>query len=369
MKKLTCLSSVVVIASFSLPVIAQVTQPTNTLLLPVTAQPLPLKAEELPADPDAMPLKAGDRIRITVAGFPDLSGDQVILADGTIQLPMAGKIAVKGLAPSQTVALLTESLKPYVRRPHVGLSLLAASPMRISVTGEVLRPGPQLLSPRETQAANGGANAEQGMSPITLSDALILAGGIKPSADLKNITIRRPVTRSLIASSRIKGINQPLGDGGKLEISVNLWQAIQGGDLASNPRIYDGDEIIIAETKVAGAEQQTLLTSTIAPTRIVVQVAGEVVRGGQIEIAPTAGVSEAVAAAGGPTDKAKLQEIELYRTAPDGKVERQVVAFGKPSGPLRNGDLILVKKTGGSKVLDFLGRLLPPLSPLFYIFR
>lgn len=79
------------------------------------------------------PLKAEDRIRLMVAGFPDLSGEHTIATDGTLQLPMAGSIQVGGLTTTEAVARITQSLLPYVRRPQVGITILRRSPLRISV--------------------------------------------------------------------------------------------------------------------------------------------------------------------------------------------------------------------------------------------
>ena len=332
---------------------------TFTLALPSNSSSAQVQAAS--QDQDATPLKSGDRIRITIASFPDLSGEQVVLTDSTIQLPMAGKISVRGLTPAQAVTSITEALSPYVRRPQVGLSLMSLSPLRISVTGAVLHPGPRSVSPSDLQTSTINGRSQEG-SPVVLSDVLALAGGIKPEADLRNITIRRVVPTQMVA-----GVKS--AETARTEIAVNLWQAIQDGDLAQNPSIYDGDEIVIPTAPINQIDQQVLLSSTIAPTKIVVQVAGEVQKPGQLEISPTAGVNEAVAAAGGPTDKAKVKEIEIYRTAADGRIQRQTFEFGKTSISLRNGDVILVRKSGTSKALDFLGRIISPFTSLFYLFR
>lgn len=289
-------------------------------------------------------LKPGDRLNLTVAGFPDLSGEQMIMSDGTIQLPMVGVIGVAGLSSTQANAALTEALRPYVRRPQVALSVLSLSPLQISVTGEVLRPGPRTLSPAEAQA-----------DPITLSDALILSGGITPNADLRNIVIRRAALSGETASGQ--------------EVRVNLWQAIQQGALVADVPIYDGDEIHVPAAPVNQADQQLLLASTLAPDQITVQVAGEVNRPGQVEVSPTTGISEAVAAAGGPTDKADQDSLRLFRLSATGQLEQQTFEFGESSEPLRNGDLIVVEKSTADGILDTVGRLLPALNPLFLLLR
>ncbi len=307
---------------------------------------------------DIIPLKSGDRIRLTVVGFPDLSGEQIILSDGTIQLPMVGAISIAGLTPGNASDTITTALKPYVRRPQISIVLLALSPLRVNVIGEVLQPGPRTLEPSKNQTNSFGIPT---ISPITLSDAVSIAGGITPNADLRNITIRRTTVRSarpglpLVAS--------------RSEVKVDLWQVLKEGDLNGDPRLNYGDEIIIPTATLTTPDQQALLKSTFAPTRIRVQVAGEVQKAGQVEIAPNSSVSSAIAAAGGPTRDAKNNDILLYRNLPDGRVESQKFDFGKSSIALQDGDVIVVGEKGSSKILDFLGRLMNPISPLLQFIR
>ncbi len=347
------------------------------------------------------PLKPGDQLRLTVAGFPDLSNEQTILSDGTIQLPMVGVLRVARLTPIQAAALVKTALQPYVRRPQVALSVVNPSPLRISVTGEVLQPGPRLLNPtvQQSQQQNRGAGSTtQGSSPVTVSDVLILAGGITPDADLRNITIRRlvpsepgvvpPASKALPLPARSTlptlapgttafppaatpetAIAPSAPTMTPTEIKVDLWEAVKSGNLNADVRIYDGDEIVVPRAQAINAEQQALLTSTIAPNKITVQVIGEVNRPGQVDVAPTAKVLDSIAAAGGTTDKANKRAVELFRMSPQGQLERQSFDLDKPSVPLRNGDLLVVQKTGSSKFIDTLGRLFLPIYPLTTIFN
>ncbi|MGA7938062.1 MAG: polysaccharide biosynthesis/export family protein [Kovacikia sp.] len=310
----------------------------------------------------AVSLKPGDRIRITVIGFQELSGEQMVLSDGAIELPLAGRIGVGKLTPNQAVARITEALLPYIRRPQVGLSVVSISPIRINVAGEVMRPGPRLLTPPSPiNFADNNTNSGnlRDSNTIRLSDALVLAGGIKPNADIRNIIVRR-VPDSTPADKSKRPIT---------EIKVDLWQAVQNGNLAADLPILDGDEIVVPTAQISSADQQILLASTVAPTKIVVQVGGQVQRPGRVEIEPTAGASDAVGAAGGLTDKAD-REIELIRMTPEGRLVKKKLAFGDPSGPLMNGDLIVVNKSTGSKITDLLSSVFGSvISPLIFLLK
>jgi len=323
--------------------------------VPVNAVPSTAKSPSTLVSP-LNRLKSGDRIRITVLGFPDLSGDQLIPADGTLQLPLVGVVTVAGLTPAEAISTITGALRPYVRRPQVGLAVVNLRAPRISVTGEVVRPGPRLLVPPTVQSASS-ANASTNPSAEdfqTLSYALVLAGGVTPNADLRNIIIRRVVSSAADISIQTNS--------SKTESRVDLWQTIQRGDLTGDPRLADGDEIVVPTASISRGEQHALLSSTVSPTSITVQIAGEVYRPGTVQVSPTAGVSTAVAAAGGPTDKAQAKSMTLLRLSPDGRLERQTFAFGDNTIAARDGDVIVVSKAALNKFVDTLGTILNPLT-------
>ncbi|MEL6815659.1 MAG: SLBB domain-containing protein [Cyanobacteria bacterium J06598_3] len=327
-------------------------QPTQTQ--PQISQPLPQPlAPALPFNTND-PLKPGDVVLVDVLGFQNLSGQQQISSNGTVQLPLGGAIFIGGFSPLEAIAPLQQALLPYIRRPQVSVSLVSTSPLRVSVSGEVLQPGPRLLS------TPNSPDSEQQVPP-TLSTALIESGGITPSADLRNIVIRRPV------ATRRAGVAAPYG-----EFRVNLWDAVSTGNLSADPRIFDGDEIIVPTADVANIDQRTLLSSTVAPSQITVQVAGQVNNPGQLNVSPMVGVSGAVAAAGGPTPDADKEAVTLLRMMPDGRVEQLAYTFGEASEPLIDGDVVFVEASNQGSVgsaFDFLGRILNPFGSLLNLLK
>ena len=330
----------------------RVVQPTQTQ--PALPQPLPQSLPAAAPYSTSDPLKPGDVVSINVLGFQNLSGQQQVSTTGTVQLPLGGPIFVAGFAPLEAIAPITQSLLPYVKRPQVSVTLINASPIRISVSGEVLQPGPRLLDPANSE------NQAQRLPP-TLSTAIVESGGITPSADLRNIVIRRPVAPLVATGVPAYG-----------EFRVNLWEAVSSGNLQSDPRIFNGDEIIVPTADVADIDQRTLLSSTVAPGEVTVQVAGEVTSPGQLTVSPIVGVSGAVAAAGGPTADADTEEVVLLRMMPDGRVEQLLYTFGEASEPLIEGDVVFVEASGRGdvgSVFDFIGRILNPFSSLLDIFR
>jgi polysaccharide export outer membrane protein len=329
------------------------------LQMPIFAQTPPIPNSSTLTIQSVNQLKSGDRLRIVVTGFPDFSGEQIIFADGTLQLPLVGTITIAGLTPAEAVTVITESLRPYIRRPQVGLSVLSIRPPRVSITGEVVRPGPRLLNPPTTlQTNNNPSQAAEDFQ--TLSYALVQAGGITPNADLRNIIIRRANSRTN------KKIQASLP---KSEIKIDFWKTIQQGDLSNDLRLVDGDEVFVPTAVISMGEQRQLLSSTVAPLTITVQVAGEVRRPGPVQVSPISGASTAVAAAGGLTDKGKAESIALLRLSVNGTLERQEFTFGDNNVPLRDGDVIVVEKSTFSNVLDTFGAVLSPLNTILRLFE
>jgi polysaccharide biosynthesis/export protein len=109
-------------------------------------------------------------------------------------------------------------------------------PINISVVGEVFRPGPYSLRGGSTRTGNAGVpGAQVGVTgndvvftPVKVSDALQIAGGIKPRANIRQVQIRR-VTRS----------------GGEQVFNVDLWALLQTGETRQNAILQEGDTVFI----------------------------------------------------------------------------------------------------------------------------
>lgn len=309
--------------------------------------PLPTRTSVTDSS-ESTQLKPGDLVRISVIGFPEFSGEQTITIEGSVYLPMAGEVSVVGLPTEGLIRRLETALKPYIRRPQVNLTLISASPLRVSVTGEVIAPGPRLLEPEVVSNSN----------VIKLSEVLIAAGGVTPEADLRNIVIYRQ-------SEPGAALQRSHNDSA---IPVNLWEVVQTGDLSADPIIRDGDEIAVPSAATSSAEQQILLSSTLAPETIIVNVSGEVRSPGPVEISPAADANAAIAAAGGPTPDANTGSILLARMGDNGQLVREEFEFGQRTKTIRNGDLIHVKKSATSNALDFFDAIASPFLLLLDLF-
>ncbi len=85
-------------------------------------------------------LGAGDKLKITVFGEDDLSGDFVIAGDGTMALPLIGDVPAGGKSLRGLEQLITTRLKDgYLKAPQVSVEVINYRPFYI--LGEVQRPG------------------------------------------------------------------------------------------------------------------------------------------------------------------------------------------------------------------------------------
>lgn len=118
-------------------------------------------------------LSAGDKIRITVYGHEDLSGEFDIDGTGSVSLPLIGDVRAQGLTPNELEVAVTERLRPdYLRNPRVSAELLDYRPFYIF--GEVRSPG--------SYTYTGG---------MTVISAVAVAGGFTYRARKNRIRIVR----------------------------------------------------------------------------------------------------------------------------------------------------------------------------------
>lgn len=119
-------------------------------------------------------LAAGDVIRISVFGEPDLSIEEIRLTDaGTFSYPFIGEVRANGRTARELEQLLVGKLKgDYLVDPRVTVSILKYREFFIS--GEVKSPGGYPYQPG-----------------LTLRRAVALAGGLTERASENRITIIR----------------------------------------------------------------------------------------------------------------------------------------------------------------------------------
>ena len=118
-------------------------------------------------------LGPGDKIRVTVFGHEDLSGEFEVDAAGNVALPLIQSVPAQGLTPMALEKEISSRLEPdYLRDPKVSVEVLTYRPFYIY--GEVMKPG-------SYPYVNG----------MTVHNAIALAGGFSYRARTSSVRLRR----------------------------------------------------------------------------------------------------------------------------------------------------------------------------------
>jgi protein involved in polysaccharide export with SLBB domain len=127
------------------------------------------------ADTTAYKLGAGDKIKMTVFGEEDLSGEFEIDGTGTMSLPLVGDLKAGNLTARELEKAITRKLSDgYLTNPRVNVEVMNFRPFFIY--GEVTTPG-----------------AYPYVNGLTVINAVALAGGYTPRAKTKTVVLRRLV--------------------------------------------------------------------------------------------------------------------------------------------------------------------------------
>jgi polysaccharide biosynthesis/export protein len=343
------------------PTSSQVTSPPPPTASP-TASPLPL-GRPLPvkAEPTPYFIGPGDELKITVVGYPEYTGTQVVLSDGTIALPLVGNVMAADRTPSQLTADLSTQLDKYLVKPVVAVNISTLRPITINVSGEVQHPGPIQL--RSVTTASGAIPGTTSAGVVTLqrptvTTALLEAGGITREADLRRVTLRRFSPSSTLLASRPEPIN------------INLWDAITTDAPARDLVLQDGDTLFIPKLAANDVDKLLMARSSIAPRTVRVKVVGEVKKPGEILVPPDGSLSSAIAIAGGPTEKARMKEVSFIRIAENGKAEQKTLDLRTLSDSIQvqDGDVILVPQTAADRGLTVANQVVSPLGLILRLF-
>jgi hypothetical protein len=101
---------------------------------------------------DLYVLGPGDGLQLTFLdpAAKDVGGSFGILPDGTSSLPLLGSVQLTGLTISQASRWLTSLYGKQLKRPQLYLTLITPRPVKVSIIGEVEKPGLYPLAPFST---------------------------------------------------------------------------------------------------------------------------------------------------------------------------------------------------------------------------
>lgn len=265
-----------------------------------------------------LPLSPGDRIRVFTPLDDELPADSrfrlsglyEVNLDGTLQIPFLPPQPVVGLDVSQVEKNLAEALvkQGYFRLEFLALSVRVArwAPVQVTVSGEVFRPGRVLVN---DGAENSGESAPGELGETIAGDnpparyltaAIRQAGGLKPTADIRQVRLLRK----------------------KQERVVDLSGVITGQPVSDIPLVA-GDQVVVPAGAIAQSE--LVRPSQLTPHEIPVLLSNLTVphmpnqgKGGQIvKLEYGTRLSQVVVAAGcagGTRSTNARRKVALIRT-------------------------------------------------------
>jgi polysaccharide biosynthesis/export protein len=237
-----------------------------------------------------------DQLKITVYEADELGGTYRVDPDGFITFPLLGRIAVAGIS----VAVCQEKLRTmlaagYIRNPQVRVDIEEYKSQSIFVSGEV-------RSPAEIRMTGS----------MTLLQALAQAGSPLSSAS-SELTIARQ-------KKLPPGAAPPSAPNDATDVIKVNWRDLQTGR-AADVSLQDGDVIFIPKA-------QTFF------------IQGFVRNGGSYVLEPGTTVEQAIALAGGLTERGTNRGIKATRMVSGKPVEVSLNLSDK----VEPGDVITIKQ-------------------------
>jgi polysaccharide export outer membrane protein len=134
-------------------------------------------AEVTPIDQEKYLLGPEDIVEVSVWKEPDMTRQLVVQPDGKIFYPLVGELRAAGKTVKQLQEEISKKLEKFVTDASVTVVLLKTLNYKVYVTGKVNKPGEFLLG-----------------RPVTVLQAIAMAGGLTPFASPKNIKVVRKVS-------------------------------------------------------------------------------------------------------------------------------------------------------------------------------
>ena len=161
-----------------------------------------------------------DTLTVTVFRVPDLTGDYTVDLTGQISMPLVGDIAAADRTPEELDQALTAKLgEKYFERPDVSVGIKSSAGRMVTVDGSVTKSGSYPV-----------------VGPLTLMQAVALAGGADEFANLRRVAVFRRI-------------------GGKRQAAAFDLVSIRRGE-APDPQLYAGDIVMVDGSKNKEAQKR-----------------------------------------------------------------------------------------------------------------
>jgi polysaccharide export outer membrane protein len=171
----------------------------------------PVAPPRVSAAPSDYVIGPEDVLQVTVWKNDNLSRVVPVRPDGKISLPLLHDVQASGLTVMQLRDKITRALGEFMPHPEVSVIITDVRSFRVSVMGEVQRPGVLLLK-----------------SSTTVLEAIAMAGGFRDFASPSKIVVVRKDAA-----------------GQTQKIPFNYNRAIRNGETEDNIYLKTGDVIVV----------------------------------------------------------------------------------------------------------------------------
>jgi polysaccharide export outer membrane protein len=157
------------------------------------------------------PLGAGDALKISVFGNPDLSLETKVSEAGSITFPLIGDVNIGGLSTADAEKKISGLLTGggFLRKAEVNILVTELQSQQVSILGQVLHPGRYPVSGKRS-----------------VTDMLAVAGGVGPEGGDTATIVR-------------------IRNGKTTKQVVNLVEMIQSADMKTNLELSNGDVVYV----------------------------------------------------------------------------------------------------------------------------
>ena len=247
-----------------------------TVLVIQAAAPKP--APPAPPDSNAYVVGATDVLTIRVFDEPSLGCECTVDTDGSITFPLVGRVEGGGKTLREAETILTTLLrKDYVRRAQVSVEVKSYRSRSIFVLGEVRTPGKYSIGDQ-----------------VTLLEVIANAGSLTPTAGNTIIVQRQKDPKAPVTGPALTTENTGI------EIMRISYDDLREGRLRSNIVLQDGDTLFIPEA------ERFFVTGFVRTPGVYV-------------LKQNMTVQQAIAQAGGLTDRGTFRRLKILRKDKDGR--------------------------------------------------
>lgn len=163
-----------------------------------------------------------DTLTVTVFRVPDLSGEYAVDLLGQISMPLVGDVVAADRTPEELDRVLTQKLaEKYFESPDVSVGIKSSAGRLVTVDGAVTKAG-----------------AYPVLGPLTLMQAVALAGGAEEEANLRRVAVFRNV-------------------GGQRQAAAFDLVSIRHGE-TPDPQVYAGDIVIVDGSSIRETQKRIL---------------------------------------------------------------------------------------------------------------